>query len=121
MRTNESSRDKVPARHESTASGDTDSGQKTETDNDPVTGGGQVCQHAKCDDPATEDIPLEGDITAHLCEDHAHMRLDGTPVEGHEPNDPTKFSDSGPDHDVPVEEQLTERQRELVGRDGDGE
>jgi len=23
-----------------------------------------------------------------------------------------------PDHDVPVEEQLTERQRELVGRDG---
>jgi len=27
---------------------------------------------------------------------------------------------SGPDHDVPVAEQLTERQRELVGRDGGG-
>jgi hypothetical protein len=26
-----------------------------------------------------------------------------------------------PDHDVPVDEQLTERQRELVGRDGGGE
>ena len=30
-------------------------------------------------------------------------------------------NDSGPDHDVPVEEQLTERQPDLVGRDGGGD
>jgi len=30
-------------------------------------------------------------------------------------------AEDGPDHDVPVEEQLTARQRELVGRDGGGE
>jgi hypothetical protein len=29
--------------------------------------------------------------------------------------------DDSPDHDVPVEEQLTEAQRELVGRDGGGD
>jgi len=29
-------------------------------------------------------------------------------------------NDSGPDHDVPVAEQLTEAQLELVGRDGGG-
>jgi len=29
-------------------------------------------------------------------------------------------NDTDPDHDVPVAEQLTERQRELVGRDGGG-
>jgi len=32
----------------------------------------------------------------------------------------TTDDSDGPDHDVPVEEQLTERQRELVGRDGGG-
>jgi len=32
----------------------------------------------------------------------------------------SETNDSGPDHDVPVAEQLTERQRELVGRDGGG-
>jgi len=32
-----------------------------------------------------------------------------------------KTNDNGPDHDVPVAEQLTERQRELVGRDGGGD
>jgi hypothetical protein len=31
-----------------------------------------------------------------------------------------KTNDNGPDHDVPVAEQLTERQRDLVGRDGGG-
>jgi len=29
-----------------------------------------------------------------------------------------RVTDGGPDHDVPVNEQLTARQRELVGRDG---
>jgi len=32
-----------------------------------------------------------------------------------------RVTDGGPDHDVPVNEQLTARQRELVGRDGGGE
>jgi hypothetical protein len=37
-----------------------------------------------------------------------------------EGDDPEPATDGGPDHDVPVAEQLTERQRELVGRDGGG-
>ncbi len=35
-----------------------------------------------------------------------------------ESTDRRTTNDIGPDHDVPVAEQLTERQRELVGRDG---
>jgi len=33
-------------------------------------------------------------------------------------SDESVVTDGGPDHDVPVAEQLTERQLELVGRDG---
>jgi len=39
----------------------------------------------------------------------------------HRGTDSETNDSDGPDHDVPVEEQLTERQRELVGRDGGGE
>jgi len=33
-------------------------------------------------------------------------------------SDESVVTDGGPDHDVPVEEQLTERQRELVEKTG---
>jgi hypothetical protein len=36
-------------------------------------------------------------------------------------DDPEPATDGDPDHDVPVAEQLTARQRELVGRDGGGD
>jgi len=40
---------------------------------------------------------------------------------GWDPAQGDPATEDGPDHDVPVEEQLTERQRELVGRDGGDE
>jgi len=40
---------------------------------------------------------------------------------GWDPAQGDPATEDGPDHDVPVEEQLTARQRELVGRDGGGE
>jgi hypothetical protein len=33
----------------------------------------------------------------------------------------SETTDDDPDHEVPVAEQLTDRQRELVGRDGGGD
>jgi len=45
---------------------------------------------------------------------------DKVPARHRRTDSETNDSD-GPDHDVPVEEQLTERQRELVGRDGGGD
>jgi len=39
----------------------------------------------------------------------------------HRRTDSETNDSDGPDHDVPVEEQLTDRQRELVGHDGGGE
>lgn len=50
------------------------------------------CQHASCDDTADETIHFEEGGQADLCEDHAHMNPDGTPVGGYEPNDPAKFT-----------------------------
>lgn len=50
------------------------------------------CQHTACLDEATETVHLTGGETGELCEDHAHMEPDGTPVDGYEPNDPEKFA-----------------------------
>jgi len=40
---------------------------------------------------------------------------------GWDPAQGDPATEDGPDHDVPVDAQLTARQRELVGRDGGGE
>lgn len=51
------------------------------------------CQQAGCID--TSDlivVPFEEGGEATLCEDHAHMTVEGKPVDGYEPNDPSKFS-----------------------------
>jgi hypothetical protein len=50
------------------------------------------CQQTDCTDDGTEVMPLENGDVVHLCEDHAHMNPDGTPVGDYEPNDPEKFS-----------------------------
>lgn len=50
------------------------------------------CQHTSCSDDADEVLPLENGDKVHLCEDHAHMNPDGTPVGDYQPNDPEKFT-----------------------------
>jgi hypothetical protein len=51
------------------------------------------CQHAACSDESDEEIEMRNGDVYDLCEDHAHMNLDGTAVEGYEPNNPEKFND----------------------------
>jgi len=46
---------------------------------------------------------------------------DKVPARHRRTDSETTDDSDGPDHDVPVEKQLTERQRELVGRDGGGD
>lgn len=53
----------------------------------------ETCQHTSCTDSAETTVHLEDDTTWPLCEDHAHMNPDGTPVDGYEPDEPEKFSD----------------------------
>jgi hypothetical protein len=50
------------------------------------------CQHTSCSDDADETIALRGGDEVQLCEDHAHMNPDGTPVGDYQPNDPDKFT-----------------------------
>ena len=50
------------------------------------------CQHAACTDPAEMEIEMEEGGQYDLCEDHAHMNIDGSPVDGYDPNDADKFS-----------------------------
>ena len=50
------------------------------------------CQHTACSDEPDTTVKLEDGSSYELCEDHAHMNPDGTPVEGYEPNNPDKFT-----------------------------
>jgi len=51
------------------------------------------CAHSGCTDPVECVIEDETGERWGLCEDHAHMNMDGTAEDGYDPNDPEKFSD----------------------------
>jgi hypothetical protein len=51
-----------------------------------------TCSQFRCDDAADETIYTADGGEYPVCEDHKYMRVDGTPAEGYEPNDPSKFS-----------------------------
>jgi len=53
------------------------------------------CQHASCTDSPDVTVVMQNGDEYDLCEDHQHMSPDGTPVDGYEPNDPSKFSENG--------------------------
>jgi hypothetical protein len=52
-----------------------------------------TCQHVSCDDDADGVVVLVNGDEYALCEDHQNMEVDGTPVDGYEPNDSQKFSE----------------------------
>jgi len=54
----------------------------------------KTCEHVSCSDTTDNTVMMENGDEFYLCEDHAHMNPDGTPVEGYEANDPEKFVSS---------------------------